>query len=109
MRSTGVKWAQKTMRKLFAISTTLILLAAACLAADKPASDDVIYDQVSIKLTSDPVAKGGGFKVDVKQGVVTLTGVAESEQQKARAGKVAKKVTGVKQVINNLTVAKSGR
>jgi hypothetical protein len=49
------------MRKLFAISTTLILLAAACLAADKPASDDVIYDQVSIKLTSDPVAKGGGF------------------------------------------------
>jgi osmotically-inducible protein OsmY len=35
--------------------------------------------------------------------------VVESEQQKARAGKVAKKVTGVKQVINNLTVAKSGR
>jgi len=97
------------MRKLFAISMTLILLAAACLAADKPVSDDVIYDQVSIKLTGDPVAKGGGFKVDVKQGVVTLTGVAETEQQKARAGKMAKKVNGVKQVNNNLTVAKSGR
>ena len=97
------------MHKLFAISMTLILLAAACLAAAKPAGDDVIYDQVRIKLSGDPVAKGGACKVDVKQGVVTLTGVAETEQQKARAAKVAKKVKGVAQVINNLTVAKSGR
>ena len=54
-------------------------------------------------------AKGGSFTVDVKQGVVTLTGVAEAEQQKDRAGKLAKKVNGVKQVINNLTVAKGGK
>jgi osmotically-inducible protein OsmY len=87
----------------------LILLAAACLAADQPATDDVIWDQVSIKLTGDPVAKGGAFKVEVHQGVVTLTGPAESEQQKDRAGKLAKKVKGVKQVINNITVAKSGK
>ena len=97
------------MHKLFAISVTLILLSAACLAANKPASDDVIYDQVRIKLSGDPVAKGGSFTVDVKQGVVTLTGVAEAEQQKDRAGKLAKKVNGVKQVINNLTVAKGGQ
>jgi len=49
----------------------LILLAASCLAADKPVSDDVIYDQVRIKLSGDPIAKGGSFTVDVKQGVVT--------------------------------------
>jgi len=35
--------------------------------------------------------------------------VAEAEQQKDRAGKLAKKVNGVKQVINNLTVAKGGK
>jgi osmotically-inducible protein OsmY len=87
----------------------LILLAAACLAADKPASDDVIYDQVRIKLSGDPIAKGGSFTVDVKQGVVTLTGTAEAQQQKDRAGKLAKKVNGVKQVINNITVAKGGK
>jgi len=87
----------------------LILVAAACLAADKPASDDAIYDQVRIRLSGDAVAKGGSFNVDVKQGVVTLAGVAESERQKDRAGKLAKKVNGVKQVINNITVAKGGK
>jgi osmotically-inducible protein OsmY len=97
------------MHKLFAISMTLILLAAACLAASKPPTDDVIYDQVNIKLTGDPVAKGGSIKVEVKDGVVTLTGVAADERQKDRAGKLAKKVNGVKQVINNVTVAKGGQ
>ena len=97
------------MLRLFAFSMALILLAAACLAADKPASDDVIYDQVRIKLSGDPIAKGGSFTVDVKQGVVTLTGTAEAQQQKDRAGKLAKKVNGVKQVINNITVAKGGK
>jgi hyperosmotically inducible protein len=97
------------MLKLLAISMALILLAAACLAADKPVSDDVIWDQVSIKLTGDPIAKGGVFKVEVHQGVVTLTGPAETQQQKDRAAKLAKKVNGVKQVINNITVAKSGK
>jgi hyperosmotically inducible periplasmic protein len=97
------------MLKLFAFSMALILLAAACLAADKPVSDDVIYDQVRIKLSGDAIAKGGSFTVDVKQGVVTLTGTAETQQQKDRATKLAKKVNGVKQVINNLTVAKGGQ
>ncbi|MGA2037998.1 MAG: BON domain-containing protein [Bryobacteraceae bacterium] len=97
------------MLKLFAVSMALILLAAACLTASKPVSDDMIYDQVRIRLSGDPVAKGGGFTVEVKQGVVTLTGTAETQPQKDRAGKLAKKVNGVKQVINNLTVAKSGQ
>lgn len=97
------------MLKLFAISMALILLAAACLAGSKPVSDDVVYDQVRIKLSADPVAKGGAFQVEVKDGVVTLTGVAATQRQKDRAGKVAKKVNGVKQVINNLTVAKGGK
>ena len=56
------------MFKLFAFSMALILLAAACLAADKPATDDEIWDQVSIKLTGDPIAKGGVFKVEVQAG-----------------------------------------
>jgi osmotically-inducible protein OsmY len=89
--------------------TALILLVGVCLAASKPASDDLISDQVRIKLTGDAIAKGGNMKVDVAQGVVTLSGPAETQQQKDRAGKLAKKVNGVKQVINNLVVAKGGK
>ena len=77
------------------------------LAVSKPVSDDLISDQVRIKLTGDAIAKGGNIKVDVAQGVVTLSGPAESGRQKDRAGKLAKKVNGVKQVINNLIVAKN--
>jgi len=97
------------MRKLLVLLTAFILLAGACMAADKSVSDDKIWDQVSIKLTGDPIAKGGAFKVEVHEGVVTLSGPAETERQKDRAGKLAKKVPGVKQVVNNLTVTKAAK
>ena len=75
-----------------------------CLAADKPVSDDALSDTVLIKLSGDREVKGGALKVDVKDGVATLTGVVESQRLKDKATKIAKKVKGVKQVINNITL-----
>ena len=97
------------MLKLFAVLITACLLAGLVLAADKPASDDVIADQVKVKLAADAIVKGGGLGVDTKAGVVTLTGVVATGKQKDRAAKVAGKVKGVKQVVNNITVAPSGK
>jgi len=82
-------------------------VAAICFAADKPVSDDQISDEVRIKLSSDPVVKGGGLTADVKNGVVTLAGTVSEQRQKDKAGKLAKSVKGVKSVVNNITVAKS--
>jgi hyperosmotically inducible protein len=84
------------------------LLAGLCLAADKPVSDDAIYDNVRVKLASDIDVKGGALKVDVKQGVVTLGGVVESQMQKDKATKIAKKVKGVKSVVNQIEIKKRG-
>ncbi len=81
-----------------------ILLVSACLAADKPVSDDTIYDKVRISLASDIDVKGGNLKVEVKDGVVTLGGNLESQGQKDKATRIAKKVKGVKKVINNIEV-----
>jgi osmotically-inducible protein OsmY len=67
-------------------------------------NDDSITDQVRIKLSGDPVVKGGAIQVDCKQGVVTLSGAVKNSKQKTRAGQVAKTVKGVKQVINNLMI-----
>ena len=97
------------MLKLLALLMTVCLLAGLVLAADKPASDDVIVDQVKVKLAADAIVKGGGLGVDAKAGVVTLTGVVATEKQKERAAKVAGKVKGVKQVVNNITIAPSGK
>ncbi|MGA2772560.1 MAG: BON domain-containing protein [Bryobacteraceae bacterium] len=80
----------------------LLLLAGVCLAAEKPITDDAVYNQVRIKLADDPVVKGGGLEVEVKQGVVTLSGTVELEVQREKAAKVAKKVKGVKEVINRI-------
>jgi len=95
--------------KVLASLLAVTLLAALCFAADKPVSDDAISDQVMIKLSSDPVVKGGGLKADVKNGVVTLSGSVAEQRQKDKAGKIAKGVKGVKSVINNITVAKPGK
>jgi len=82
------------------------MLAGAVLAADKPVSDNAIIDNVRIRLAGDPVVKGGALGVDSKDGVVTLTGKVTQEKQKSKAGKLAKKVKGVKKVINDIAVEK---
>jgi osmotically-inducible protein OsmY len=94
--------------KLKAATSIAILLAllVAALPAQKQISDDQIYDNVRRKLASDPVVKGGALQVDVKAGVVTLRGAVESDKQKQKAEKLAKKVHGVKSVSNELTVVR---
>ena len=86
---------------LLAISLLAPMLAQ---AASRPLSDDAIYDMVKRRLANDQVVKGGALEIDVKQGVVTLKGDVELARQKEKAEKVAKKVSGVKQVINELRV-----
>ena len=82
----------------------LLLVAGVCLAVEKPLTDDAVYNQVRIKLADDPVVKGGGIAVEVKQGVVTLSGTVELQVQIEKSTKVAKKVKGVKEVINHLEI-----
>ncbi len=84
----------------------VLFAAAPLLAADKAPSDDMIYDLVRRRLASDPTVKGGALDVDVKAGVVTLRGKVELERQKSRAEKIAKKVHGVKSVVNELVVTR---
>ncbi|HUI56147.1 MAG TPA: BON domain-containing protein [Bryobacteraceae bacterium] len=85
-----------------------LLVANLCLAAAKPISDDLINDEVRLKLANDPDVKGGALKVDVKQGVVTLNGQVDTQSQKDKATKLAKKVKGVKSVVNNIEVKRRG-
>lgn len=91
------------LRILAAVILSLSLYGAA-LAAEKLTTDDAIYDYVRRKLASDPVVKGGGIQVDVKQGAVVLRGTVEEQKQKDKATKLAKKVAGVKSVDNELQV-----
>jgi hyperosmotically inducible protein len=49
--------------------------------------------------------KGGAIEVVVKNGAVTLSGTVEEDKQKNKAEKIAKKVSGVKSVTNEIKIA----
>lgn len=72
----------------------------------KPVTDDYISDAVRQKLAADQVVKGGAIDVEVKDGVVTLKGKVQEPRQKAKADRLAKKIRGVKSVVNDLTIEK---
>ncbi|HVP47012.1 MAG TPA: BON domain-containing protein [Bryobacteraceae bacterium] len=74
--------------------------------ADKPVSDDALHDMVMRRLANDADVKGSGLQIEVKDGVVTLRGKLDTEKQIQRAEKLAKKISGVKKVINEITLSK---
>ncbi len=91
--------------RLFTKTLAIVLLFAFMTAfAMQAPSDDRIHDQVIMKLASDRDVKGNTFQVDVKDGVVTVSGEVSKEQFREKAEKLIKKVKGVKGVVNNLKV-----
>jgi hyperosmotically inducible protein len=92
------------MRRVLAAGLAAACLLTASTALAKPLSDDVVTEDVRMKLAGDPVVKGGALNVDVRDGVVTLSGSVASPQARSRAQADVRRVRGVKQVINNIQV-----
>jgi osmotically-inducible protein OsmY len=86
------------------IGLALLIGAPLPARAQEPTFDDQIHDEVIRRLAGDRDVKGGGIEVHVAEGVVTLRGKVREEKQKIRAERIAKKVKGVKQVVNELIV-----
>jgi osmotically-inducible protein OsmY len=98
---------KSTIRVLLSLVLTFFLAAAVLPAkkgGPKDISDDAISDMVRRKLANDRDVKGGTLTVEVKQGVVTVSGAVSQEKQKTRAEKLIRKTTGVKQVVNRIEV-----
>lgn len=90
------------MKQLLTMSA---LFAALLLnAAEKKITDGTMYDQVRMRLASDSEVKGGNLDVDVKNGVVTIKGRVSTDRAHQKVERLAKKVKGVTQVINQVTV-----
>jgi osmotically-inducible protein OsmY len=91
----------KTKRVLALLALGVGLFAA---PPKQPMTDDMLADKVKMKLAQDQIVKGGGLDIAVKDGVVTLSGKVQSDQQKSKAEKLTKKVAGVKSVDNKIVV-----
>lgn len=70
-----------------------------------PVSDDVIVDQVRVKIADDSEIGGQPIQVDAHNGVVVLTGKVTNDKFKSKAEKIAKKVKGVTGVEDKLMVS----
>jgi osmotically-inducible protein OsmY len=87
-----------------------VLLATGC-ASDQPerTAGQSIDDQATARrveqaLTSDPAYKFTDVKVAAYVGTVQLSGFVDNDEQKGRAEDIAKKVPGVKEVKNDITL-----
>jgi hypothetical protein len=105
MKKSAMKTNATKFKRLLAPLVMMLALLAPAFSAP-PATDDYISDSVRQKLAADQVVKGGAIDVEVKEGVVTLKGKVQEPKQKAKADKLAKKVRGVKSVVNDITIEK---
>lgn len=69
-------------------------------------SDERIIEDVSDRLTDDPIVDASDITVQVRDGEVTLTGTVEDRHQKRRAEDIVEQVPGVRDVSNQLRVTK---
>jgi osmotically-inducible protein OsmY len=109
MTKSAMKTNAAKFRRLLAplvMMFALICSMSAPAFSAPPATDDYITDSVRQKLAADQVVKGGAIDVEVKDGVVTLKGKVQEPKQKSKADKLAKKVRGVKSVVNDITIEK---
>jgi hyperosmotically inducible protein len=73
----------------------------------KAVSDGTITTEVKTRLMKDKAARATSIDVDTKAGVVTIAGDVPTATDKMRIGQLVEKTTGVKSVVNNLTVGKT--
>jgi hyperosmotically inducible periplasmic protein len=86
----------------------LLALVLTPLLAQKdktPVTDDIIVDQVKVRLANDSEVGGQPIQVDAHAGLVVLTGKVTNDKLKERAEKIAKKVKGVTGVDNKLAIS----
>jgi len=94
------------MKRIPPLIVNFILASALCLelgCIQKP-NDAKISSDIQSKFSQDSGLSSKQISVQSADGVVTLSGAVDNDAQREAASKQAASVTGVKQVLNNLTV-----
>jgi osmotically-inducible protein OsmY len=100
------------MRRPAKESLLSAILLGAMLAASAPAAADEVTDSsitswVNEALRHDPLVPASEISVSTQEGVVTLSGRVDNLATKNRVDRQASKIRGVREVLNELTVAPS--
>ena len=103
-------------KNLPAAAIAIVMVATSACAASGPdrstgqvVDDSSITARVKAALIDEPATKARQIDVNVNRGVVELAGAVDTQAAKTKAGSVAQKVNGVREVRNNLTVGAPNR
>jgi hyperosmotically inducible protein len=96
-------------REFLGVMAASLVLAACAESKTKESTgqyldDATITTKVKTALAKDPYTSAMDVSVETYKGVVQLSGFADSESEKRRAGQVASDVGGVKSVKNDVRV-----
>jgi hypothetical protein len=95
----------KTKLSLQLSAIVLLLVLGLAVGCAKAPNDAQISSDVQSKISSDSGLQGKQIGVQSDKGVVTLSGSVDNDAQREAAARYASSENGVKQVVNNLTVA----
>jgi osmotically-inducible protein OsmY len=101
-------WAKVALLACMVAGTGAAFGAGTDAGSNKPISDSYVTTKVKAALTKDKETKAKDIHVKTKNGVVSLTGTARSESEKAKAEQDARGIHGVSDVHNDLAVKQSG-
>jgi hyperosmotically inducible periplasmic protein len=93
-----------------ALSATPLILSSGCSGTSTRESTGEYVDDTSVTakvkaaLVKDPVVKARQVDVTTFKGTVQLSGFVDTDEQKSRAGEVARGIAGVQDVKNNIVV-----
>jgi hyperosmotically inducible periplasmic protein len=101
--------AMRYALRLVSLAAVLIIVLTGCTAltgktAGQTIDDAGITAAVKAKLAGEKLGTVTKIDVDTNKGIVHLTGNVENLATKARATEVARRVSGVKDVVNNLKI-----
>jgi hypothetical protein len=100
------KWSVIVLSGLFLLGSGL-LMGGQQDAQNSP-DDNAITTSIQAKLFQDPSLKTQDIRVSTQDGVVTLTGNVDSQDQQAAVDRIASMEPGVVKVIDSLSVDASG-
>ena len=81
-----------------------MLLATGCATTGDYLGDSRTTSRVKTAIYNEPELKVMAIHVATQEGVVTLSGTVKTRAERAKAVQAARKVEGVKQVKNDLTI-----
>jgi hypothetical protein len=96
--------------KNIVLTSALLLVFAGCAGDRYHRSTGAYFDdkgtsaKIKADLYSDPMVSGTDVRVRVYQGKVQLAGFVDCQQEKDRAGEIARRINGVQWVKNDLII-----